>query len=137
MKQTRSRPCGRTDAEFLLEKAYAFAQLADLVEPLIDKGAELSAAVSNAANAGIAASDAICCQALQKRPRSQNHNDAPLFLAGVRGVGPSAAKHLKVLLAAKPKAQYQMRPLSPTETKRCIRAMRNLIAIAQEVLCRD
>ena len=58
-------------------------------------------------------------------------------LARVQCLGPSVAKHLKVLLVAKPKAQYQMRSPSPTETKRCIRAMRNLIKIAQEVLCQD
>ena len=120
-----------------MEKAYAFALLADLVEPFLDNSAERSAAVSHAANAGIATSDAICCGTLRIRPMSQNQPYAPLLLARVQGLGPSVAKHLKVLLVAKPKAQYQMRPPSPTETKRCIRAMRNLIKIAQEVLCQD
>ena len=136
MKQTRSQPCDRADAEKLLEKARTFALYATLIDPLTAREAELSTTVSNAAQAGIAAADAICCKTLRKRPRSPRHNDALPILGSVPLIGPEAEKCLRVLLVAKPKS-YLLKPLSRTETQRCIRAMRKLIDIAQESLRRE
>jgi hypothetical protein len=51
--------------------------------------------------AGIAAADAVCCSALGRRSRSQNHRDAVALVRQVFPAGPAAARHLERLLGLK------------------------------------
>lgn len=62
-----------------MARAREFLEVAELVVDEKDEDASFlyaSSAASLAVLAGIAASDAACCKALQERSRSENHRDA-------------------------------------------------------------
>ena len=78
----RTQTCGKPEAGTRLAHARAFADTAELVLD-VDDDASLNVSASLAVLAGIAASDAACCAALGKRPRSQNHREAVTLLSDV------------------------------------------------------
>ena len=90
--------------------------------------------VSNAALAGIAAADAICCVTLGRRSASSEHRDAVVLLNEIPGMGQLAGYHLRILLSVKHKAQYDDRNPTISEAKRAMRSMRSLMKIADSFL---
>ena len=80
------------------------------IDPLLASGPARSLAVSDAALAGIAASDSICCRTLGKCAKGQNHNEAVALLKSAPPIGKSVATDLATFVKVKNKAQYSTRP---------------------------
>jgi hypothetical protein len=79
-------------------------------------------------NAGIAASDVICCARLGEYAASGNHNEAIALLAKAdKGSG----KHLSVLLGLKNKVAHTHESLSDSECKKMNRAAARLVEAAK------
>jgi hypothetical protein len=122
-----------------MDRAREFLEVAELVVDEKDQDASpvyASAAASLAVLAGIAASDAVCCKALQERSRSQNHRDAEQLLAQVTPGGKKAAGDLRELLNLKDKAQYGFLKMSVPEVQKVLRRASQLVDFATEVLGR-
>ena len=64
----RAEACGRREAQARLDQARAFLDVAKLVGEQDDDLATPNVAASLAVLAGIAASDAVCCAVLGRRP---------------------------------------------------------------------
>src|SRR6266576_2860417 len=104
----RTRPCTASQAKQRMERAREFLDVAELVIDEKDQDASFvyaSSAAALAVLAGIAASDAACCQALAKRSRSESHRDAEQLLALITPGGKKAAGDLRELLNLKDKAR--------------------------------
>ena len=129
----RTVPCHGAYATKRFAKAEAFSFTAEL-DPLPKEGAQRSVAVSNAALAGIAAADAICCASLGERSADDDHNAAVALLGRTPGKGQDAGYHLRILLSLKYKAQYDDRNPTMSETKRALRSMRALLRIAESFI---
>ena len=136
MKQAPYRSCDRIYAEGRLEQARLWAKRAMEVNLLLADGTARAMVVSDAALAGIAASDAICCKTLGKCSKSPDHQVAVALLKAVPDVGKDAAPRLKRLVNIKPKVQYLSKYPSASEAQSYIRAMQGLIEVAQEGLDR-
>lgn len=135
----RTRSCDDNEARQRLDRAREFLEVAELVVDEKDRDASpvyASAAASLAVLAGIAASDAACCKALQQRSRSQNHRDAEQLLAQIIPDGKSAAGDLRELLNLKDKAQYGFLKMSVPEVQKVMRRASRLVDFAAEVLRR-
>jgi hypothetical protein len=129
-RAAKTRSCDPTEADKRLRQAQKFADHAEL-EPDSEDGVARSAAVSNAVLAGIAAVDALCCKRLGRRSNSNDHTDALVLVRQVAELGAKAERLLQALLAVKNKAQYESADPNPTETKKALRAMRQLIELAR------
>ncbi|HEU5252371.1 MAG TPA: hypothetical protein VFU16_03470 [Solirubrobacterales bacterium] len=135
----RTRSCDANEAKQRMDRAREFLEVAELVVDEKDQDASpvyASAAASLAVLAGIAASDAACCKALQERSRSQNHRDAEQLLAQITPEGKQAATDLRELLNLKDKAQYGFLKLSLPEVRKVMRRANRLVEFAAEVLSR-
>jgi len=122
-----------------MDRAREFLEVAELVVDEKDRDASpvyASAAASLAVLAGVAASDAACCKALQERSRSQNHRDAEQLLAQITPDGGKAAGDLRELLNLKDKAQYGFLKMSVPEVRKVMRRANRLVDFAAEVLRR-
>jgi HEPN domain-containing protein len=122
-----------------MDRAREFLEVAELVVDEKDQDASFvyaSSAASLAVLAGIAASDAACCKALQERSRSENHRDAEQLLAQINPGGKKAAGDLRELLNLKDKAQYGFLKMSVPEVRKVMRRANRLVNFASEVLTR-
>lgn len=128
-KVPKAKPCSGAEAAQRLRQAQKFADHAEL-ESDSEDGPTRSAAVSNAVLAGIAAVDALCCKRLGLRSNSSDHTDALVLVRQVADLGAKAEPLLQTLLAVKNKAQYESADPNATETKRALRAMRQIIELA-------
>ena len=133
----RFRTCDRVYAEYRLEQALLWDARAIKIDPLLASGPARSLAASDAALAGIAASDSICCRTLGKCSKGQNHNKAVALLKSVPHVGKNVATDLATLVKIKNKAQYLSRPPKPNQVTHYIKAMRRLVKTAQELSSRE
>lgn len=93
--------------------------------------AEAQVAASNAINAGIAASDAICGKALGERSNDADHRTAVALLASVRPNGVKLSTHLARLLADKSQHQYGGY-VTRKRAERAVKHARNLVDAMQE-----
>jgi hypothetical protein len=131
----RTQQCTKDEARARLRDAEAqlvLAELADASSPAEERKAAASCAVI----AGIAASDAACCQALGQRSRSQDHRDAVAVVRQVSPGGPDAAKQLSRLMNLKDQAQYGFETMSGQKLTSSVRQARALVEFAREVLAR-
>lgn len=122
-----------------MKRAREFLEVADLVvdeKDQDDSHVYASSAAALAVLAGIAASDAACCKALQERSRSENHRDAEQLLAQIVPGGKKAAGDLRELLNLKDKAQYGFLAMSVPEVRKVMRRANGLVDFAAEVLSR-
>jgi hypothetical protein len=122
-----------------MDRAREFLEVAELVVDEKDRDASpvyASSAAALAVLAGIAATDAACCKALQKRSRSEDHHDAEQLLAQITPGGDKAAKDLHELLNLKDKAQYGFLRMSVPEVRKVMRRANRLVDFAAEVLSR-
>jgi hypothetical protein len=82
-------------------------------------------------DAGIAASDVICCVRLGVHSSSGNHSEAVTLLATA---DKGSEKHLSTLLGLKNKAAYTHQALSTAERKKMNRAASNLVEAAKRAV---
>lgn len=123
----RTAKCGQREAEFRLNEARDFLEVAELAE-------SPNVAVSNAVLAGIAACDAACCSALGTMARGQDHRQATDLVADVYPSGKEAAKDLARLLSLKEASQYGAKPISAVDRRRALRQAANLVEFADAAL---
>jgi hypothetical protein len=107
----RRTSCTPTDAKARLRDAEAFAEAADTAT-----NADVIA--TNAIHAAIAAADAICCVALRERSADANHG-AAVDLLGTVDKGLASA--LRRALDRKNLAAYEVRDISASDAKACVR----------------
>jgi hypothetical protein len=114
-----------------LRKAVEFLEAATLIaDPAGEESPSNDAFVTLCIQAGIAASDVICCARLGEHAQGQDHNEAVALLS--QGDAESA-KHLRVLLAMKTKATYSHTGISTADAKRAGRAAEALVETARRV----
>jgi hypothetical protein len=136
---SRTRSCDSEQARQRMDRSREFLAVAELVVDEKDQDASIvyaSSAASLAILAGIAASDAACCGALQERSRSQNHRDAEQLLSQITPGGKKAAGDLRELLNLKDKAQYGFLKMNVSEVRKVMRRAGSLVDFAAEVLRR-
>jgi hypothetical protein len=130
----RTAACTKSDARNRLAHAVAYHETATLV--IDDKSTDglPSVAASLAVLSGIAASDAVCCYVLGRRPRGQDHVEALRLLATIPHNGAAMAKLLAKLLASKNSAHYGTNFISAPDATRLLRSADQLIEHARNVL---
>lgn len=134
----RTAHCTKADAVTRLEQARKFYEVAELVETEADVlGSAASVAASLAVLAGIAASDAACCAALNRRSRSQDHKAAVALLRQVEPVGSEAAARLDRLLDLKDTAHYGVIYVSATDLRTAMRNAKDLVTFSAAILRRN
>lgn len=121
----RTGPCRAGYAEGRLKKATEFLDAATLIA---DDDAYSNASVNLLVNAGIAASDVICCVRLGVHAKGENHDEAASLLAKA---DPAVERHLRVLLGVKSKVAYTHEPVSAQERKKSTRAAEALVETAR------
>ena len=127
----RTNPCTPEVRQGRLRKAVEFLDAANLIaDPADEEAASTDAIVTLCIQAGIAASDVICCARLGKHAQGQDHNEAVTLLSQANS---ESAKHLRVLLGMKTKATYSHTGISTADAKRAGRAAEALVETARRV----
>ena len=127
----RTNPCTPDVRRGRLRKAIEFLDAAILVADRPDgEAAAPDAFVTLCIQAGIAASDVICCARLGQHAQGQDHNEAVTLLAEANS---ESAKHLRVLLGMKSKAGYSHTGISASDARRAGRAANALVETARRV----
>ena len=127
----RTNPCTRDVRKGRLRKAVEFLDAATLIaDQAAGEAAAPDAFVTLCIQAGIAASDVICCARLGQHAQGQDHNEAVTLLSQANS---ESAKHLRVLLGMKTKAGYSHTGISAAEAKRAGRAADALVETARRV----
>jgi len=119
-----------------LEHARKFLDVATLIA---EPGQDLeysSAAAALAVLAGIAASDAACCQVLGRRSRGQDHRQAVDLVGQIEPGGADAARALGRLLNLKDQAHYGLFDIAGKDLQAALRQAEALVTFAGDVLRR-
>jgi hypothetical protein len=124
--------CGEAQARIRLAHARKFLEVAELIADADDVD-YASASAALAVLAGIAASDAACCQALGRRPRGQGHREATSLVERVQPEGRQAAIALRRLLDMKDEAHYGFFDVSGQHLRTALRQAQALIGFAESV----
>jgi hypothetical protein len=136
MTRARARTglCGPEEARDRHDHAQRFLETAEVVlEDTTHKGyANVAGAL--AVLAGVAIADAVCCKALGRHHRGDDHRAAAEFLRQVAHVGDQMARDLDHLLAIKDKTSYQSGYLSRADARRAVGWARRMIEGGTEVL---
>jgi hypothetical protein len=136
-KSGRTQRCGAPQARERLAQAKSFLEVAELTADENDPDLEFGGvAASVAVLAGIAATDAACCQVLGKRSRSDDHHDAETLLEQITPGGKKAAGQLRQLINIKDAAHYGLISVSAAQLKHSLRQARALVEFADEALRR-
>lgn len=137
-RRRRTQTCGKAQARQRLAHARSHLEVAELAadetDPFLEYG---SVAASVAILAGIAASDAACCQELGRRSRSDDHHDAEALLEQITPGGKQAASQLRQLINIKDAAHYGFINVTAPQLKRSLRQARHLVEFAEQVLLRS
>lgn len=91
----------------------------------------LNAAGGLYVDAGIAASDVLCCVRLGVHSNTGNHSEAVALL---KKADSGSERHLNTLLNLKNKAAYTHQDLTPAELKRMMRAAEQLVEAAKQAV---
>jgi hypothetical protein len=132
----RTQECSTAEARNRLDNAVKVLEVAELVSNQGTDPEYASQAASLAVLAGIAASDAACCKALGRRPRSQNHHDAEELIGQIEPDGKGAANDLRRLLNLKDEAQYGFYNVSGGDVRAVLRQAGELVKFAERILQR-
>lgn len=136
-RRMRTQACGDVQARQRLAQARSFLEVAELTADVDDTHLEYgSVAASVAILAGIAAADAVCCQVLGRRSRSDDHHDAEALLVEVTPGGKRAAGQLRKLITLKDAAPYGFVSVTTPQLKQSIRQARQLVEFAEQALQR-
>jgi hypothetical protein len=126
----RTRACSAADARSRLGQARLYLEVAELVAT--DKpGEHATVATGNAVLAGIAAADAICCNAAGERYRGDNHRQAAELLGQVTG-DPQLAGTLRDLLDLKDASHYGIRNVQVRGARTALRKAARLVEAAAD-----
>jgi len=120
------RDCDSVVTAGRLSKANEFFELANLGEDT-----HPNAAGDLYIDAGIAASDVICCVRLGVHSNTGNHNEAVALL---KKADSGSERHLSTLLNLKSKAAYTHQDLSSAELKKMNRAADHLVETAKRMM---
>lgn len=126
----RTKPCDHRVTQGRLAKAEEFLDNAELLAGDEDRR---NAAASLFVDAGIAASDVLCCWALGRHAQGPAHNEAVRLLARV---DETAARHLRTLLNNKSRISYSDRSLPVSEFRKVERAATTLVEAARRSTAR-
>lgn len=127
----RISPCTAEIRRGRLRKANRFLDAATLIADHADEEADIAdAVVTLSVHAGIAASDAICCARLGQHAQGDDHGEAVVLLGKADS---GSAKHLRLLLSMKAKAEYSHSSVTASDTKRAVRAAEALAETARRV----
>jgi hypothetical protein len=129
---SRVQRCGEAQARTRLAHAHKFLEVAELIADA-DDADYASASAALAVLAGIAASDAACCQALGRRARGQDHREAMSLVERVQPEGRQAANALRRLLDMKDEAHYGFFDISGQHFRTALRQAQSLISFAETV----
>jgi hypothetical protein len=121
-----TRKCNSTVSAGRLSKAIEFF---DAAEHLVDE--KPNAAGDLFVDAGIAASDVICCVRLGMHSSSGTHSDAVTLL---KTADRGSEKYLSIPLGLKNKAAYTHEDLSTAECKKMNRAASRLVETAKRAV---
>lgn len=128
---TRTRSADLEVARGRLVKARQFLDAAETVREFADDEAAVGdAIVTLYVHAGIAAADAICCQALGEHARGESHQEAVQLLKRVRPEGNELGNGLNALLGMKTRAAYGSEPVSGELRLRARRGAQRLVTAA-------
>lgn len=133
-KGGRAQPCGVGEARVRAAQARKFLDTADLILDVDDDLATPSVAAALAVLSGIAASDALCCRSLGRRPRGQDHREATALLAQVEPRGRSLSRALQRLLEVKDGSQYGVVYLTGTRARAAVKNAATLTDAAETAL---
>lgn len=125
----RISPCTAEIRRGRLRKAIQFIDAATLIADHADEEAA-DAVVTLCVHAGIAASDVICCARLGQHAQGEDHSEAVVLLGKADS---GSAKHLRVLLSMKTKAEYSHSSVTASDTKRAVTAAEALTETARRV----
>lgn len=124
----RTRTCTAAIVRGRRRKAEQFADAFTTVLEFADEPGDVSDACATlAVHAGIAAADVICCAALGRHHRGEDHRGAIDLLASV---DPRLARHLKALLDLKTLAGYSHDAITLSMLTKAGRAMTALVQAA-------
>jgi hypothetical protein len=127
----RTIPCTADIRQGRLLKAGRFLDAANLIaDQPGGEGGNTDAYATLCISAGIAASDVICCARLGQHAQGQDHNEAVTLLSRADS---GSARHLRVLLSMKTKANYSHAGISADDAKRAGRAAEALVERARRV----
>lgn len=129
----RTAGCDTAAARIRLRQAQAFVSVAELVfdEPDDEEPTLRGVAAALAVLAGIAASDAACCEHLGKRYRGPDHARAIELLRTVRPEGEALAKDLERLLAIKDNVHDGALTVSHADAKAAVARARRMVATVE------
>jgi hypothetical protein len=131
---SRTSPCTAEIRRDRLRKASQFIDAATLIADHSDEETDIAdAIVTLCVHAGIAASDVICCARLGQHAQGADHSEA-VALLGKADSG--SAKHLRVLLSMKTKAEYSHSGVTASDIKRAVRAAEALVEAARRASAR-
>lgn len=120
------RDCDSVVTAGRMSKAREFFDAADYL------GEEMPNAAGDLyVDAGIAASDVICCVRLGVHSNTGNHSEAVALL---KRADSGSERHLNTLLNLKNKAAYTHQDLTGAEVKKMNRAAERLVELAQQVV---
>jgi hypothetical protein len=129
---TRIRNCDESISAGRLRKAQQFRDAAKTIRELADDEAEIGDAfVTLCVHAGIAAADAICCEALGHHAQGDDHNQAIAELSKVSPDGQELGNDLRALVRMKPRAEYGPIPVTAEQRKRAWRRAEKLVDAAR------
>lgn len=123
----RTSPCSGAVRAGRLAKMREFA---DAAEALADDPGQRNSHVTLCVQAGIAASDVVCCTRLGEHHQGENHQEAVALLTRA---DPEAAKSLRTLLTLKTRAAYTSTPMSQDDARRARRALESLVEAVQRL----
>jgi hypothetical protein len=127
----RTKPCTPEIRQGRLRKAAEFLDAASLIADQADREAAApDAYVTLCIQAGIAASDVICCARLGEHAQGQDHNEAVTLLSRADS---ESGKHLRLLLGMKTKVGYSHTGVSAADARRAGRAADALVETARRV----
>jgi len=133
MSEQRTRPCDRRTIEGRFLKAEQFFDAAETIREFASEEADAGDAyVTLCIHAGIAAADVICCIALGRHARGQDHNDAVQLLRSVASDGRSLSAALAALLGMKTRAGYDVEPVNADHRRRARRNAQSLVTAARQ-----
>ena len=130
----RTAVCSKPEAKVRFEQAEAFLSVARLTLDSESDETTPGVEAALAVLAGIAASDALCCSRLGRRPRGSDHRQAITMLESIAPFGPTLAKSLQDLLAAKDDAHYGATLVSKAKALAMIRRATTIIDAARNVV---
>jgi hypothetical protein len=129
----KTSPCDRRIIDGRFRKADQFFEAAETIREFAGAEAEIGDAyVTLCVHSGIAAADVICCVALGKHARGQDHLEAVGLLGTVKPDGKRLGQALSALIGMKHRAGYSAEPASADQRKRARRNAERLLGVARD-----